>query len=145
MSHKKSMAKFDRLYREERWKDLQTMIENQLLALPGGDPVRHWWLTRLSSVRYEQMDYAGALGFAREAREIRPNCPLVLWDMAGAFDMLGQPDAANEIYSRLILRGATTLAYGECGEGIEWSRSLVADCKKRLRSRKVMAINNGKA
>ena len=37
-----------------------------------------------------ESDYQEALRWVEKAREIAPDCPLVLWDYAGTLDMLGR-------------------------------------------------------
>ena len=55
------------------------------------EPNHHWLLTRLSSVLYERRRYASALKYAEKAFAEAPTCPLVLWDYAGALQVLGRP------------------------------------------------------
>src|SRR5207248_6262374 len=69
---------------------------------------------------------------ARKAEALAPNCPLVLWDLAGALDANGNPLAAAEILHRLIDRGEWAIARDKCGEGKAWARSLVTDCWYRI-------------
>jgi tetratricopeptide (TPR) repeat protein len=124
--------KINQLFARERWADAQHLIEKELKRLPNDAPIRHWWLSRLSAAVYEHHDYALALGLARQAESIKPNCPLVLWDLANALDMLGEERQAIEVYTRLIGRGPQAIAGDECGEGIRKARGLLADCKYRL-------------
>jgi len=95
-------------------------------------PKDHWLLTRLSATYYEERKYKTALRHSGRALKLAPRCPLVLWDYAGALDMLGNTQGAMRIWKRLLWRGEESIAYGECGEGVRWARSLLNDCRYRL-------------
>ncbi len=70
--------------------------------------------------------------YVRQALKISPRCPLVLWDYANTLEMLDKDRDALQVYKRLTRRGVSRIAYGECGEGIRWARSLVNDCRYRI-------------
>src|SRR5574339_804672 len=93
-------------------------IRRQLEARPR----HHWLLTRLSSVYYERRRYALALRYAEKAFDEAPACPLVLWDYAGALQMLGRHHEALDLYARIVTRGVNRIASGECGERSEERR-----------------------
>jgi hypothetical protein len=109
-----------------------------------GEPRHHWWLTRLSSVYYEQRRYLLALRYAEKAFAEAPSCPLVLWDCAGALQMLGRHHEALDLYARIVNRGVNSIASGECGEGKAWARGLVSDCHYRA-SLSLKAIGSERA
>jgi tetratricopeptide (TPR) repeat protein len=132
MPVKNPSKQIDQLFEQEQWSAARRLIEANLRKLPAGDWLRHWWLTRLSTTYYEEQKYGQALEFARQAAAIAPDCPLVLWDEAGALDMLSQLEGAIRIYQRLLRRGERTIARDECGEGVRWARALVTDCHYRL-------------
>jgi hypothetical protein len=67
-----------------------------------------------------------------QAVQSAPYCPLAVWDYAGALDMSGQREDALSAYRWLVKRGAENPAFGDCGEGIQSARSLVADCYYRM-------------
>src|SRR5207253_1294861 len=115
------------LFKEERWTDARQFLQEELRA----EPDNHWLLTRLSTTYYEQGDYKEALHWVEKALALAPDCPLVLWDYAGALDMLGREREAIGIYRSLLQRGAERIADDECGEGIEWATSLLTDCVYR--------------
>jgi len=48
--------------------------------------------------------------------------------------MLNRGSEALKIYKWLASWGEETLAHGECGEGLRWARSLIADCHYRIAS-----------
>jgi tetratricopeptide (TPR) repeat protein len=110
------------------WKRARTIIRAWLRRKPGD----HWLLTRMSLTYYEQHNYGTALKYALQAVQSAPHCPLAVWDYAGALDMTGQREDALRAYRWLVKRGAENLAFGDCGEGIQSARSLVADCYYRM-------------
>lgn len=95
-------------------------------------PKDHWLLSRVGTTYYEEMNYSQALKYSLKAVKISPNCPLVLWNYAGALDMLGREAEAIKIWESIIKRGIEAIAYGDCGEGLVWARSLVNDCYYRI-------------
>jgi tetratricopeptide (TPR) repeat protein len=105
----------------------QAALRLQLKA----EPHHHWVLTRLSSVYYEQRRYALALKYAEKAFAEVPSCPLVLWDYAGVLQALGRHHEALELYARIVTRGVSGIANGECGEGKAWATGLVSDSHYR--------------
>ena len=118
----------------------QLRLRQQLRA----EPRHHWVLTRLSSVYYEQGKYSLALKYAEKAFAEVPSCPLVLWDYAGALQMLGRHNEALDLYARIVTRGVNRLANGECGEGRAWARGLVSDSHYRA-SLSLKAVGNEQA
>src|SRR5262249_18441229 len=80
----------------------------------------------------EERRYRKALSIERKALKLAPSCPLVLWDYAGSLDMLGRRKEAIRIWRKLLQRGLNNIAYGECGEGLRWGRSLLNDCRYRI-------------
>ena len=118
----------------------QFMLRQQLKA----EPHHHWILTRLSSVYYEQRRYALALKYAEKAFAEVPSCPLVLWDYAGALQMLGRHNEALDLYARIVTRGVDRIANGDCGEGRAWARGLISDSHYRA-SLSLKAIGNERA
>ena len=108
------------------------------------EPRHHWLLTRLSSEYYEQRRYALALKYAEKAFAEAPSCPLVLWDYAGALQMLGRHYEALDLYARIVTRGVKRIATGECGEGRAMARGLVSDSHYRA-SLSLKAIGNAQA
>lgn len=118
----------------------QFTLRQQLKA----EPHHHWILTRLSSVYYEQRRYALALKYAEKAFAEVPTCPLVLWDYAGALQMLDRHNEALDLYARIVTRGVNSIANGECGEGRAWARGLVSDSHYRA-SLSLTAIGNEQA
>jgi len=116
------------LVRAERWREARAAIRSALQEKPNS----HWLLTRLSLTYYEERKYAMALRYVEAAAKVAPRCPLVLWDLAGTLQMVGQHEAAIRIFKRLAARSVTDIAEGPCGEGRAWARGLVADVHYRL-------------
>jgi hypothetical protein len=120
--------RINELIDRDQWDEARCLILAALEDKPGD----HWLLDRLSLTYYEQRRYAEAFEVIKEAYRLMPNCPGVLWDYAGTLDMLGRKKEAIRIYKRLIARGVQKIANGECGEGVDWAKGLIADCKYRL-------------
>ena len=112
----------------EDWLGARKLIRQKLRRAPND----HWLLTRLSLTYYERHEYRKALLFSTKALNAAPSRPLVIWDHAGALEMLGQTSKAVPLYRRLIKRGVQRVATGRCGEGLRRARGLVADCWYRL-------------
>jgi tetratricopeptide (TPR) repeat protein len=118
----------ERLMSLEKWHAAQELIQQELARLPRGDWMTHWWLARLSSTYFEQDKYLRALDAIQQAATVAPNCPLVLWDLAGSLAMVGNTHQAINIYKKLIVRGVRGLGQSQCGEGDQWARALISDC-----------------
>ncbi|MFC1985900.1 tetratricopeptide repeat protein [Chloroflexota bacterium] len=116
------------LFKEEKWAEARTYFLGWLKE----EPDSHWLLAQLSETYCEERKYEKALEYIEQALKIAPRCPLVLWDYATTLDMLDRNEDALKVYKGLIRRGVYRIAYGECGEGIRWARSLVNDCRYRL-------------
>ena len=116
------------LYQHEHWAKARALILRELKK----NPEDHWYLTRLSGTYYEDRKYQKALEVSDEAVKLAPGCPLVLWDRAGILEMTGRYSRAMAIWSRLLKRGVNSVAYGPCGEGMRWARSLLNDCRYRI-------------
>lgn len=114
--------------KREDWKGVRRLVRAGLRQQPDS----HWLLTRLSLTYYEEHDYRRALTIGQRAYTIAPHCPLILWDLAGTYDMLGRYHEAIPIYRQLIRRGVESIAFGDCSEGLSRARGLVADCWYRL-------------
>lgn len=115
-------------FEKEDWNKARQIILKELKK----DPENHWLLTRLSTSYYEEHNYEKALDASLKAIEIKPNCPLVLWDLASALDMLSREIEAIRIWKNLLRRGDSKIAYDECGEGKKWAESLLNDCRYRI-------------
>ena len=124
----KRADKIESLIAIDDWKGARKAIAAALRT----EPDSHWLLSRLALTHYEEFQYQTALAFDEMALELAPNCPLVLWGYAGTLEMLGREHDALNVYRLLVERGAESIAYGECGEGLARARGLVADCYYRM-------------
>jgi len=124
----KVAAMIERAIAADKWVHARRLIRQEL-RLRRDD---HWLLTRLSVTYYEQKQYQKSLNCVVEALRVAPNCPLAIWDYAGMLDMLNRKKRALQIYQWLISLGEDRIAFGECGEGIRFARSLIADCYYRI-------------
>ncbi len=123
-----SIKRIEKHIKQSEWKKARLVIMSELKKSPND----HWLLTRLSTTYYEEQRYARALKTSEKALKLAPKCPLVLWDYAGTLDMVGRHVAAINIWKKLLSIDANKLAYGECGEGLRWARSLLNDARYRI-------------
>jgi len=131
MSSKKqnrAAATIERAIAANDWPKARRLIRERLRE----ERDNHWLLTRLSLTYYEQKQYRKSLRYVTQALQIAPYCPLAVWDYAGTLDMLGRKKKALQIFQWLISWGEKAIAYGECGEGMRFARSLIADCYYRI-------------
>ncbi len=115
------------LIEQGAWEEARKLIEQELLR----EPDNHWLLTQLGVTFYEQGRYRESLRPLLESLEIVPDCPLTLWNLAGALDALGKSEKAIEIYTWL-LRSKKTAADDSCWESQEWADALKTDCVFRV-------------
>jgi tetratricopeptide (TPR) repeat protein len=125
---KRAAATIERAIAATDWPKARRLIRKELRK----NRDDHWLLTRLSLTYYEQKQYRQSLRYVVQALQIAPYCPLAVWDYAGTLDMLRQKKKALQIFEWLISWGEKAIAYGECGEGIRFARSLIADCYYRV-------------
>jgi tetratricopeptide (TPR) repeat protein len=122
------MAKIEKLVAAKRWTKARELIQEELLSAPAD----HWLWTTLGLTYYEQHQYEKALKCSKHAVELAPNCPLVLWDYAGALYMNGQESAALAIWTILLDMDMDEVAYDDCGEGMDWALQLINDIHYRM-------------
>jgi tetratricopeptide (TPR) repeat protein len=121
-------TRIERAIQAANWPKARKLIQNELRQ----DRNDHWLLTRLGLTYYEEHQYHAALWLAQKALQIAPYCPLVIWDDAGSLEMLGRGGEALKLYRRLLRWGEERIAFCECGEGLPWARSLIADSYYRI-------------
>ncbi|MEW6619835.1 MAG: hypothetical protein AB1422_10955 [bacterium] len=112
----------------EEWRKARLLISRELKKSPDD----HWLVTRLGSIYYEEYEYEKSLELSEKAMKLAPKCPLVLWDYAGSLDMVNKNKEAIAIWKKLLKKGVEAIAYGDCGEGVRWARSLLNDCRYRI-------------
>lgn len=120
--------RINRLFQKGKWAEARNLLSKALRQ----DPEDHWLLTRIGTTYYEEQDYAKALEYHQQAYALAPDCPLVLWDLAGTLQMLGRLGEAVQIYDRLIAKGLRNIAEDECGEGVTWAGGVLTDTLFRL-------------
>lgn len=115
------------LLRRSDWEKARRSIERALAKRPDD----HWLLTQLGVTYYEQQRYREALGPLMKSFDLVPDCPLTLWNIAGAVDALGQPKLAIEFY-KWLLAGRKSSADDPCWESADWTERLQSDCVYRI-------------
>lgn len=128
MSFDNKIKQLKKLEAKEKWQEAIALAKSLLKEVPED----HWLLTRISSSYYEARQYRNALKYAKKSLVLAPNCPLALWDFAGALDMLKESRKAIEIWKKLLRKGVEKIAFDECGEGLRWTESLLNDCRYRI-------------
>ena len=118
----------EKAIKADDWIGARRLIKAELKSAPKD----HWLLSRLALTFYEQRQYKRALYWDARALHVSPYCPMAIWGLAGALDMLGRHSQALSLYRYLLSWGEEQLAHGECGEGILKARSALADCRYRI-------------
>ncbi len=127
MAGKKLNDAVNDLFEREKWDEARRLLERERKK----DPESHWVLTQLGVTYYEQRRYEEALELFLASREIVPDCPLTLWNLAGALDALGKSAGAVRIFTWL-LESKKSPEDDPCWESKEWADALKADCVYRL-------------
>jgi tetratricopeptide (TPR) repeat protein len=122
------MSAIERLLQQERWSEARSLIQEELVSAP----TDHWLWTTLGLTYYEEKQYEKALECSKRAVELAPDCPLVLWDYAGTLEMNGREAAALAIWTLLLDMDLEDVAYGECGEGMDWALQVINDVHYRM-------------
>jgi tetratricopeptide (TPR) repeat protein len=128
MSDKTLGKQVESALKAEGWKKARWVIEAALKP----NPKDHWLLSRLALTYYEERRYKQALYWDGMALREAPYCPLAIWGYAGSLESLDRSGEALVLYRWLLSWGEEELAFGDCGEGVRWARSLMADCHYRI-------------
>ncbi len=115
------------LIAQEEWEEARKVIQAELAR----EPDNHWLMTQLGVTHYEQEDYREALKLFLSSLKIVGDCPLTLWNVAGALDAIGKLEVAIEIYTWL-LKSKKSAEVDPCWESAEWTDALKTDCVYRL-------------
>lgn len=114
------------------WSGARRLLREELKR----NPDEHWLWARLSETYYEEKKYRKALEHAQHAFQLAPECPMVLWDLAGAQFAAGDIRAAVSTYKKLLnaARGVMDKdGYDDpCWEGEQETLSLAVDCLYRV-------------
>jgi tetratricopeptide (TPR) repeat protein len=122
------MSGIEKLLEQKRWGKARALIQEELVSAP----TDHWLWTTLGLTYYEEKQYEKALECSKRAVELQPDCPLVLWDYAGTLEMCAREEAALAIWTVLLDMDLEEVAYGECGEGMDWALQLINDVHYRM-------------
>jgi tetratricopeptide (TPR) repeat protein len=132
MAKRATTARINALFHEGKWEKARQLIRADL----ADDPENHWLLARLATTFYEQRRYGEARKYAERAQAIVPECPLALWELAGALQMLGKTRAALARYTQIVGLGLAVLhsdgkSFDGCWEDPAWAMSLMTDAMYR--------------
>ena len=92
-------------------------------------PDEHWPYAQLAISHYELKEYEAALRHSEKAMSLSPNCPLTLDYHASILLANGQTEQALAIWKQLLRKNLDEVAYGECGEGMRFAKSLLNDVR----------------
>jgi tetratricopeptide (TPR) repeat protein len=123
-----AVANIEKLIDQRKWMKARAAIQEELVSAPNS----HWLWMMLSSTYYEQKQYEKALHASKHAVELEPSCPLALWHYASALYMSGRESAALAIWNVLLDMDLEEVAYGDCGEGMDWAMQLINDVHYRI-------------
>src|SRR5207249_9428193 len=98
MAASKIGKQIDELIQTEQWEPARALIEKALKK----EPQSHWLLTQLGETYYEQQQYKKALGLLLRSRDILPDCPLTLWQLANTLDAREHYSEAVSLYTWLL-------------------------------------------
>ena len=127
MTRNGANGRIDDLLQRGDWEKARRLLQRERAA----DSDNHWVLTQLGVTFYEQRRYREALDWFSRSRKIVPDCPLTLWNLAGALDALGKHAAAIRIY-RGLLKSNKSFEDDPCWESKQWTDQLKSDCVYRL-------------
>src|SRR5947208_676537 len=123
MAQSRLSKTIDDLFRRGQWEKARKLLRAEIAK----ELDNHWLWTQLGVTFYEERRYRDALQLFLKSREIVPDCPLTLWNLAGSLDALGKHSEAARLYTWL-LRSQTTPDHDPCWESDEWADALKADC-----------------
>lgn len=121
-------SKIEKALKKKDWTQARALLERALHENAND----HWVLTMLGLTHYEEKDYETALAYTRKALEIKPECPLVQFHLAGSLFMVNRHEEALRVWGDLLDREVESIALDECGEGMDWALQLLNDCHYRM-------------
>ncbi len=95
-------------------------------------PNDHWLLAELAISYYELRDYKTALIYSGKAIKLAPDCPLTMDYHAIILFANEETEKSLEIWSKLLNKDVEDIAFGQCGEGKRFAKSLINDVRFRL-------------
>ena len=120
--------KIERLLDCGQWRPARNLLESQLRNAPQS----HWLMARLAYAHCADGNLSEARDYVLRALDIAPWCPLVRWEYGRLLEAEGDFQAAIREYKWTLRKGLGSVAYGRCGEGVRWARSLLNDCRYRI-------------
>ncbi len=127
MAAKNFGSRVNDLLQNRQWDEARQVLEQEHER----NPTDHWVLTQLGVTFYEQDRYEEALQVFLRSLRVLEDCPLTLWNLAGALDALGYHGGAIRVYTWL-LQSNRSPKDDPCWESKQWTDSLKADCVYRL-------------
>lgn len=127
-SEDESTKEIEQALKQKKWKKAQALILRELPLAP----TDHWLWLSLSLAHYEEENYQQALECSMRAVALQPSCPLALWHYAGSLFMNHRESDALAIWTIIQNMELDKVAYGECGEGMDWALQLVNDVHYRI-------------
>ena len=112
MSREELSKRINSLFRRNAWEAARKLLEAERKKKPED----HWVLTQLGVTFYEEKRYRDALELFKKSLAIVNDCPLTLWNLAGALDALGNHSQAKEIYIWLLQAKTSPAARSVLGE-----------------------------
>ncbi len=102
-----------------------TLLKEELAKVPDD----HWLNAQLAISYYELKNYQTAIEFSEKAVQLSPNCPLALDYHASILLANGKVEEALHIWNNLLEKDVQGIAFGECGEGVRFAKSLLNDVR----------------
>lgn len=119
--------KIDGLFDDDKWREARRLLEEER----GKKPESHWVVTQLAVTFYEERQYRNALKLLLCSVNLKSECPLTLWNLAGTLDALGRSKDAQTILEWL-LTSKRSAEDDPCWESKQWTELLKADCLFRI-------------
>lgn len=94
----------------------------------------HWLLGVKASAHYELRDYEKSKEVLSEALNLKEDCPLLWWHLAGVLEALGDIDDAITVWNQIISFDNSDISFLDdpCWESPEFKRGLIADSSFRV-------------
>ncbi len=92
-------------------------------------PNDHWLYAQLSIIYYKKNEFIVALEFSQKALALDAECPMALNFHAFILFANKKIVRARKSWEKLIDKDLDNIAYGKCGEGIKYAKSIVNDAR----------------
>lgn len=142
VSHEQKLTSLiNQYFDNEDYHSAIVLLKEELARLPDD----HWLNAQLAISYYELRDYKAAIQFSEKAVQLSPNCPLALDYHASILLANEKVEEALHIWNNLLDKDVNEIAYGECGEGIRFAKSLLNDVRFSIGDAYVELNNKEKA